>query len=149
MGISGEKEITGNPPFIDYRCEKVARKIIKIIKNYTPEFNVNVCWSNITLERIFSPKLKLKKATFEKLNFIYQFECECGEKYIGETRDFGNANNNWVDVILDDYFIFDFESSYQYAPGYKLFFNIANILDQEYEQAYQYSTMGRDIHLGI
>ena len=70
----------------DYRCEKVARKIISTIKNYTPEFNVNVCWSNITLERIFGPKLKFKKSTLKKLDMIYEFKCECGEKYIGETR---------------------------------------------------------------
>ena len=52
-------------------------------------------------------------------------------------------------MYLDNYFLFDFETSYKYANGYKLHFSIANILDQEYEQAYQYSSMGRDIHLGI
>ncbi len=102
--------------------------------------------------KVQSYKVRVPRHAIQsKINYELNkdFKSSLKAKYIGETRDFGNANNNWVDVILDDYFIFDFESSYQYAPGYKLFFNIANILDQEYEQAYQYSTMGRDIHLGI
>ena len=70
-------------------------------------------------------------------------------KYIGEARDFGNANNDYTDVILTDYFVFDLETSYQLFNGYKLFANIGNILDEKYEQAYQYSTMGRAFNFGI
>ena len=70
-------------------------------------------------------------------------------KYVGEARDFGNANNNWTDVILTDYFVFDLETSYQLFNDYKMFVNIGNILDEEYEQAYQYSTMGRTFNFGI
>ena len=70
-------------------------------------------------------------------------------KYVGEARDFGNANNNWTDVILTDYFVFDLETSYQLFNDYKMFVNIGNILDEEYEQAYQYSTMGRTFNIGI
>ena len=70
-------------------------------------------------------------------------------KYVGETRDFGNANNDYTDVILTDYFVFDLEANYQLFGGYKVFANIGNILDAEYEQAYQYSTMGRTFNFGI
>ena len=70
-------------------------------------------------------------------------------KYVGEARDFGNANNNYTDVILADYFVFDLETSYQLFNDYKMFVNIGNILDEEYEQAYQYSTMGRTFNIGI
>ena len=70
-------------------------------------------------------------------------------KYVGETRDFGNANNSYTDVILTDYFVFDLETSYQLFNGYKVFANIGNILDEEYEQAYQYSSMGRSFNFGI
>ena len=70
-------------------------------------------------------------------------------KYIGETRDFGNTNNNWTDVILTDYFVFDLNTSYQIFDGYKAVFNIGNILDEEYEQAYQYSSPGRIFNFGI
>ena len=70
-------------------------------------------------------------------------------KYVGEARDFGNANNNYTDVILTDYFVFDLETSYQLFNNYKMFINIGNILDEEYEQAYQYSTMGRAFNIGM
>ena len=70
-------------------------------------------------------------------------------KYVGEARDFGNANNSYTDVILTDYFVFDLETSYQLFDGYKIFANIGNILDEEYEQAYQYSSAGRTFNFGI
>ena len=89
-----EKNITDNPekfsnisiPYTDHRCAKIAQNIIRIIKNITPDFNVNFCWSNITLDRIFSPKLKLKKPLLEQKELVYEFECVCGEKYLGETK---------------------------------------------------------------
>jgi len=70
-------------------------------------------------------------------------------KYVGETRDFGNANNDYTDVILTNYFVFDLETSYNLLNTYKTFINIGNILDKGYEQAYQYSSMGRTFNFGI
>ena len=70
-------------------------------------------------------------------------------KYVGETRDFGNANNDYTDVILTNYFVFDIETSYNLFNTYKTFINIGNILDKGYEQAYQYSSMGRTVNFGI
>ena len=70
-------------------------------------------------------------------------------KYVGETRDFGNANNDYTDVILTNYFVFDLETSYNLLNTYKTFINIGNIFDKGYEQAYQYSSMGRTFNFGI
>ena len=70
-------------------------------------------------------------------------------KYVGETRDFGNTNNGYLDVILKDYFVFDIETSYNLFNTYKTFINIGNIFDKGYEQAYQYSSMGRTFNFGI
>ena len=70
-------------------------------------------------------------------------------KYVGETRDFGNANNDYTDVILTNYFVFDLETSYNLLNTYKTFINIGNILDKGYEQAYQYSSMGRTFNFGM
>ena len=89
-----EKDATENPdnyanislPFTDFRCEKIAQKIIRVIKNVTPDFNLNFCWSNINLDRMVSPKLKSKKSCLEKNDLIYEFECECNEKCHGETK---------------------------------------------------------------
>jgi vitamin B12 transporter len=70
-------------------------------------------------------------------------------KYVGEARDFGNTNNSYTDVILTDYFVFDLKISYKLFDGYKVFANIGNILAEEYQDAYQYSTMGRTFNFGI
>ena len=70
-------------------------------------------------------------------------------KYSGEARDYGNTNNNWADVILDDYITFNYSASYRLYDTYALFFSAINIFDQNYEQAYQYSTMGKSFNFGI
>jgi len=70
-------------------------------------------------------------------------------KYIGETRDFGNENDNWTDQILTDYFVFDLVSSYQLFDSYKIQVGINNILNEKYQQAHEYSTMGRTFNFGI
>ena len=62
---------------------------------------------------------------------------------------FGNENNNWTDVILTDYLVFDLETNYQLFNGYKVSINIGNILNEEYEQAYQYSSMERTFNFGV
>jgi len=70
-------------------------------------------------------------------------------KYSGETRDYGNTNNSFADVILDDYVVFSYLGDYQFKNKYKIYFEAKNIFDQNYEQAYQYSTMGRSFNIGF
>jgi len=70
-------------------------------------------------------------------------------KYSGETRDYGNTNNGFADVILDDYLTINYSASYKLYGNYELFFVANNIFDQNYEQAYQYSSMGRNFNFGI
>jgi len=70
-------------------------------------------------------------------------------KYIGETRDFGNQNDSWNDQILQDYFVFSLEANYKLFNSYNIFGSINNILDDEYQQAHEYSSMGRNFNFGI
>jgi len=70
-------------------------------------------------------------------------------KYISETRDVGNENDNWTDQILSDYFVFDLANSYQFINGHRIYLNINNIFNEKYQQAHEYSTMGRAFNLGI
>jgi len=69
------------------RCEKVAAKIISLIRNITPNFRVNLCWKNIRLSNYFSPKLKLHVPLEEKNGTVYSFTCPCEtQTYIGESK---------------------------------------------------------------
>ena len=70
-------------------------------------------------------------------------------KYSSEARDYGNANNNWADQILDPYTTFDYIGSYKLYDNYSFFYTIQNISDEKYEQAYQYSTLGRSLNFGL
>ena len=70
-------------------------------------------------------------------------------KYNGEVRDYGNANNSFADVILDDYFIADYSLKYDLFNYGKIYMDINNVFKNNYEQAYMYSSMGRNINIGI
>ena len=70
-------------------------------------------------------------------------------KYSGEIRDYGNTNNSFADQILDDYITFNYFVDYKLYDQYKVYFSASNIFDQNYEQAYQYSTMGRSFNFGL
>jgi len=70
-------------------------------------------------------------------------------KYISETRDVGNENDNWNDQILSDYFVFDLVNSYQIFNGYLVHLNINNIFNEKYQQIHEYSAMGRTFNLKI
>ena len=70
-------------------------------------------------------------------------------KYVGETRDFGNTNDSWTDQILTDYFVFDLVNSYKLFDNYKIELGINNIYDEKYQQAHEYSTMGRNLNFAL
>ena len=73
-------------------------------------------------------------------------------KYAGERRDLGNTNTGnggFNDVILDDYVTVDLSGSYNIFDAYKIYFSATNLFDGNYEEGYQYSTMGRSFNFGI
>ena len=70
-------------------------------------------------------------------------------KYVGETRDFGNTNDSWTDQILKDYLTFDLSTSYNIFNVYDLSLSVRNMFDEKYEQAHQYSTLGRTFNFAL
>jgi len=69
-------------------------------------------------------------------------------KYRSRVRDYGNINNDFKQVILDAYSQFNFSANADYF-GYEIFFNVNNILDENYTQAYEYSVEGREFNVGL
>ena len=69
--------------------------------------------------------------------------------YSGEVRDYGNTNNGFSDVILDDYLTFGYKMNYNLNNNYNIYFNLDNMFDQNYEKAFMYSAMGRSMHIGM
>ena len=82
-------------------------------------------------------------------NFTKNFSNKLSIKYSGEVRDYGNGNNSFKDVILDDFIELDYAANYKLYDNYNLYFNLNNIFDENYEQAFMYSSMGRSLNIGI
>ena len=80
-----------------------------------------------------------KKSLNHNLNF----------KFSDEVRDYGNANNSFKDVILKEYYLVNYNLNYSINDSLDLYFNLENILDENYEHAFMYSAMDRSFNLGI
>jgi vitamin B12 transporter len=113
-------------------------------------YDDNEC--RLTGTAVAKAKVRVPRHAVET-NFIYSLvpnlKSSLRGKYISETRDFGNTNDNWTDQILSDYFVFDLINSYNYFDNYKIQLGINNIFDENFEQAHEYSTMGRTFNFGI
>jgi vitamin B12 transporter len=70
-------------------------------------------------------------------------------KFQSDVRDYGNANNNFKDVILPSFQVFNFTNSFNLNDSTKIYLNLMNIFDEKYAQAYQYSTYGRNLNIGL
>ena len=70
-------------------------------------------------------------------------------KFQSDVRDYGNTNNNFKDVILPSFQVFNFTNSFNLNDSTKIYLNLMNIFDEKYAQAYQYSTYGRNLNIGL
>ena len=113
-------------------------------------YDDNEC--RLTGNKVANAKVRVPRHAFES-NISYSMSKNLKSflkgKYISETRDFGNTNDNWTDQILTDYFVFDFVSTYNLFDNYRIQLSVKNMLDEKYQHAHEYSTMGRTFNFGI
>lgn len=101
---------------------------------------------NLTSNKIGNAKVRTpRNAASTKMTYYASPEIENSMiiKYVDERRDFGNSNNSFQDVVLDDFTTVDISSKLKLPNNYQLSFLVNNIFNENYELAYQYSTMGR------
>ena len=130
---------------------------INLDYTFTDSYDSNNCDVSATTCNIRGSKLATAKvrvprhAILTKIshNVIPNLQNSLSIKFVDEVRDLGNTNNGFKDVVLEDYLTFDISSTYQLFNSYKLYFNAINIFDDNYEQAHQYSSMGRSFNFGI
>tara|TARA_B110000037_G_C17114004_1_gene503000 strand:- start:1450 stop:3393 length:1944 start_codon:yes stop_codon:yes gene_type:complete len=67
-------------------------------------------------------------------------------KYVGERRDYGGSDNGFKQVILGEYSLFNLYADYNF-PGYKFNVAIKNLLNEDYNEAFNYSTPGRSLNV--
>ena len=120
---------------------------------YTDSYDSNNCYAGCTLSSgMKDSKVRVPRNTFTS-NISHEtlpgLKNSLLIKYVDETRDFGNTNNSFVDVLLDDYITFGLSSNYRIYENYDLTFNAINLLDAGYEQSHQYSQIGRSFNFGL
>ncbi len=130
---------------------------------FTDSYDANTCDADelgsyvdnecrLTGNKVATAKVRVPRHAVEtNINYLISknLNSSLRGKYIGETRDFGNTNDSWTDQILTDYFVFDLVNSYNLFDSYKIQLGINNVLDEKYQQAHEYSTMGRTFNFGI
>ena len=72
--------------YTSHRTAKIGSKIIKIMKQFIPNFQLNIVFRKINLEPIILPKLKMKKDKNEISNTIYCRTCPGCEKSLAKHR---------------------------------------------------------------
>ena len=70
-------------------------------------------------------------------------------KYASERRDYGNGNNGFNDVLLGDYLTVDLFGNFNIFENYDMYFSVTNLLNENYEEAFQYSTGKQSFNWGI
>ena len=66
-----------------------------------------------------------------------------------EDRFFNSDTFEQESVTLDAFGLLDFYVSQQVSKNLQLFAHLSNLLDEEYEELYRYSTRGRNLRLGF
>ena len=70
-------------------------------------------------------------------------------KYVGERRDYGGSDNGFKQVILDEYELLNLYADYKLPNDYKLNFSLKNLLDEKYNEALNYSALGRSMNIKL
>ncbi|MDB9796143.1 TonB-dependent receptor [Pelagibacteraceae bacterium] len=122
---------------------------------FTETFDSNTCDSggcHRKSSNLADAKVRVPRNTFSSKithNTLPDLKNSVQIKFVDETRDFGDGNNSFKDVILEDYTTINLTSNYRLYDTYDLFFDAKNIFDDNYEQAHGYSSMGRSLNFGI
>ncbi len=82
-------------------------------------------------------------------NFNNNFTGTAQYKYIGERRDYGGSDNGFKQVILEDYSLLNLYADYKLQNDYKLNFSLKNLFDEKYNEALNYSTLGRSLNIKL
>ena len=86
---------------------------------FADSFDSNTCDAgdcNLKGSKLATAKVRVPRhaiSTKISHNTIPNLQNSLSIKFIDETREFGNTNNSFKDVVLDDYLTFNFSSTYQ------------------------------------
>ena len=79
-------KITLSLTYTSLRCSHVATNLYKILRQFTPNYKLEILFSTVKLDNVIHPRLKPQKKYFHNCNLCYKYICECEATYIGETQ---------------------------------------------------------------
>ena len=82
-------------------------------------------------------------------NFNDNFTSTAQFKYVGERRDYGVSDNGFKQVILSEYSLLSLYTDYKLSGGDKFTISLKNVLNEKYNDAFNYSTPGRTFDLNL
>ena len=109
--------------------------------------NKSSSYTNAQLVRV--PRNLLNLNTNFKIPGYENFNFFLNTKWSDVARDYGNGNRTFNDERTDDYLVNDLFINYNLFNSYKMYFNITNLFDENYETARDYSQMPRTFNFGI
>ena len=125
---------------------------VGLSKKVGKKLHVNVNYTNTQADESFKFRIPEHKANAHvrcqmspntSFGFSYQYNSDRLDNFFDPTT-FQNER-----VTLASYQLLDFDISSKVTKNLRLFVNVNNILNEEYEEIYRYQTLGRNIRAGI
>jgi len=82
-------------------------------------------------------------------NFSNNLSTALRVKAVGERRDYGNQNNEFMDVTLSRYFVADLITNYKLFDTYNLNISAKNTLGSGHETVYGYKAPSRSLNFRL
>tara|TARA_R110002072_G_scaffold23949_2_gene81931 strand:- start:36026 stop:37954 length:1929 start_codon:yes stop_codon:yes gene_type:complete len=125
---------------------------IEIAKRFGNKLNVTANYTNTKADERFALRIpehkinanlgyQLSESSF--LGLSYQFNSDREDSFFNPDT-FENEN-----VTLESYSLIGLTASHQISKNIKLFANVSNLLDEEFEELYGFQTRGRNMRFGF
>jgi len=125
---------------------------IELSKRFNSEWNMTANYTFTQADERFALRIPEHKVNASvqfqpnvKTNFSLSYQYNTGR----EDRFFNPDTFEQESVTLDAFGLLDFYVSHQVSQHVRLFANFSNLLDEEYEEIYRFSTRGRNVRIGF
>ncbi|WP_435262347.1 TonB-dependent receptor plug domain-containing protein [Tenacibaculum sp. nBUS_03] len=110
------------------------------------EFNANYAYTKNNEIAIRIPKHKVNVGlnyAYKATNFALNYQ------FVSDRDDTDFRPWPSVNTILESYSLLDFSANHKLNDNIQLMFNVSNILNEDYEEVFGFSTRGRNFKLGV
>jgi len=125
---------------------------VEVAKQFGKSVNLSVNYTNTQADERFAIRIPEHKAN-ARLGYKFSEKLSVGlaYQYNGEREDvfFNSESFESEMVTLESYGLLDFNAALNVSKNLKLFMNLNNILDQEYQEVFRFQTRGRNIRGGF